>query len=80
MAIFIHSTHRVLAHLYRQFAAGTLSPLQGPELVKALRDNAELVQKIDGLKEAAYAAECIKNKDLVRYFCDKLYEMEAQSL
>lgn len=80
MAIFIHSTHRNLAHLYRQFMAGTLSPLQEPELLEAMRENAELVQKIDGLKEAAYAAECIKNKDLVRYFCEKLYELEAQSL
>ncbi|WP_212942363.1 DUF7667 family protein [Paenibacillus antibioticophila] len=78
MAIMVHPVHRNLAHLYQQILAGTLSPLQVPEFLMMLRRNMELVQEVDGYKEAAYAGQVIGNMDLVQHFAAKLDEMEAK--
>ncbi|GIO39268.1 hypothetical protein J41TS12_41290 [Paenibacillus antibioticophila] len=43
-----------------------------------LRRNMELVQEVDGYKEAAYAGQVIGNMDLVQHFAAKLDEMEAK--
>lgn len=75
--ITIHPTHRRLAELYLQYAAGTLQDIQAAELLHFLKLNAKLVQDIDGLKEAAYAAQCAGNMDLVQHFCQLIDEMEA---
>lgn len=75
--ISIHPTHRRLAELYLQYMAGTLQDIQAAELLHFLKLNAELVQQIDGLKEAAYAAQCAGNMDLVMHFCELIDEMEA---
>lgn len=78
--IAIHPTHRRLAELYRQYRAGTFTPLQAAELLHFLKLNAEIVQEIDGLKEAAYAAQRAGCMDLVQHFCSRLDELEATLL
>ncbi|ASA22045.1 DUF7667 family protein [Paenibacillus donghaensis] len=75
--ITIHPTHRRLAELYLQYMAGTLKDIQAAELLHFLKLNADLVRDIDGLKEAAYAAQCAGNMDLVQHFCELIDEMEA---
>lgn len=75
--IAIHPAHRRLAELYLQYMAGTLQDNQAAELLHFLKLNAKLVQDIDGLKEAAYAAQCAGNMDLVMHFCELIDEMEA---
>ncbi|OKP97756.1 hypothetical protein [Paenibacillus sp. P46E] len=75
--ITIHNTHRRLAELYLQYMAGTLQDIQAAELLHFLKLNAQLVQDIDGLKEAAYAAQCAGHMDLVMHFCELIDEMEA---
>ncbi|CAH1058818.1 DUF7667 family protein [Paenibacillus pseudetheri] len=76
--IAIHPAHRKLADLYHQFEKGTFTRIQQAEVVSFLKQNAEMVEQIDGLKEAAYAAQCIGNMDLVQHFTEKLEELEVQ--
>ncbi|WP_055108939.1 DUF7667 family protein [Paenibacillus ihumii] len=78
MAIMVHPVHRRVAELTIKMLKGGLNPFEASEMMHCLRANADLVQKIDGYKEAAYAAQCIGNDDLLQHFCMKLDEMEAK--
>ncbi|AIQ54549.1 DUF7667 family protein [Paenibacillus sp. FSL R7-0331] len=76
MAIAIHSSHRRLAELFLQYKKGTFSVFQMAELLKFLQENCDLVFEVDGLKEAAYAAQCAGNMELVQHFTLRLEELE----
>lgn len=78
MAIMVHPVHRRMAELLSKMQAGTLSIFEASEMMHCLRVNADLVHKIDGYKEAAYAGQVIGNMDLVQHFAAKLDEMEAK--
>lgn len=78
MAIMIHPVHRRMTELTAKMQRGDFSIFEATEMMHCLRVNAELVQKIDGYKEAAYAAQCNDQMDLVMHFTEKLDEMEAK--
>ncbi|WP_110933789.1 DUF7667 family protein [Paenibacillus bouchesdurhonensis] len=78
MAIMIHPVQRRLAELTIKMLQGGLNLFEASEMMHCLRANADLVQKIDGYKEAAYAAQCNEQMDLVMHFSQKLDEMEAK--
>ncbi|KAA8750069.1 MULTISPECIES: hypothetical protein [unclassified Paenibacillus] len=82
MSIAIHPVHRRLAELTIKAGktGGTfkLPPAEWMELMHCLQANATLVHKLDGYKEAAYAAQCNDQMDLVQHFTQLLDELEAQ--
>jgi len=78
MPIMIHPVHRRMAELFRKMKDGTLNVFEASEMMHCLQVNADLVHKIDGYKEAAYAGQVIGNMDLVQHFSAKLDEMEAK--
>ncbi|MFD5020033.1 hypothetical protein ACFWMP_14115 [Paenibacillus sp. NPDC058367] len=82
MGIVIHQSHRQLAAIaFLNINKKGELILGVPELkliMPLLLDNLNLVQEIDGIKEASYAAQCTGNMDLVQHFCEKLEELEAQ--
>lgn len=82
MTIAIHPVHRRLAELSikakRVGGVGNLSPAEFLEMLQCLQLNADFVQKVDGYKEAAYAAHCNDQMDLALHFSAKLDELEAK--
>lgn len=78
MAIMILPVHRRLAELHLIIKKRQLTVLEAADLMHCMQVNAKLVQEIDGFKEAAYAAQCNDQMDLVQHFSQKLDEMEAQ--
>lgn len=78
MAVIVHPVHRKLAKLYLKMKSRTLTLYDISELSHLFEKNAELVQEIDGYKEAAYTAQCSDQMDLVEHFSSKLDEMEAK--
>ncbi|WP_068783186.1 DUF7667 family protein [Paenibacillus phocaensis] len=78
MPIMIHPVHRRMAELFRKMQDGTLNVFEASEMMHCLRINTDLVHKIDGYKEAAYAGQVVGNMDLVQHFAAKLDEMEAK--
>lgn len=78
MAIMIHPVHRRLAELHLIVKSRQLTVFEAAEMMHCMQINADLVRKIDGYKEAAYAGQVIGNIDPVQYFAGKLEEMEAK--
>ncbi len=79
MAIMIHPVHRRMAELVTNSKAfASMNHSQLLELIQCLQVNADLVREIDGYKEAAYAAQCNDQMDLVQHFTEKHDEMEAK--
>lgn len=78
MAVIIHPVHRRMTELSLILNKRGLTSFEQLELVHCLKVNADLVQRADGFKEAAYAAQTAGNMDLVQHFSGKLDEMEAK--
>lgn len=82
MAIGIHPVHRRLAEIAikAKKSGGTfsLTPSDWMDLIHCLQVNATLVQKVDGYKEAAYAAQCNDQMDLVQHFVELLDGLEME--
>ncbi|MEK3718907.1 DUF7667 family protein [Paenibacillus sp. FSL R7-0333] len=82
MAVFIHPTHRALARI--TYMASNIKGeliLGEPELaliMPLLMDNLNIVQQVDGIKEATFAAHRAGNMDLEQHFTNKLTEWEEQ--
>lgn len=82
MAVFIHPTHRALARI-TYMCSNTKGELIIGEaelalIMPLLMDNLNIVQQVDGIKEATYTAHCLGNMDLEQHFTDKLSEWEEQ--
>lgn len=82
MAVAIHPVHRQLAliTLMNTDKKGNLiiGYAELKLILPLLKANLELVYKIDGLKEIAFAAQCNDQMDLVQHICEQLDELEAQ--
>jgi len=82
MAVFIHPTHRALARItyMNSNIKGELiiGEAELALIMPLLMDNLNIVQQVDGIKEATLAAHCTGNMDLAQHFTDKLIEWEAQ--
>lgn len=82
MAVFIHPTHRALARITYMNSNSKGELIIGePELkliMPLLMDNLNIVQQVDGIKEASFAAHRSGNMDLAQHFTDKLTEWEDQ--
>jgi len=82
--IGIHPVHRRLAELQlkaeRLGGYFRLSPLEQTELHHCLRANAELVQKLDGLKQLAFHAHEMGDMEWQQEICRKIDELEAKMI
>lgn len=80
--IGLHKSHRKLALItfmnLNKKGELILGTSELKLIMPLLMENLKLVQEIDGLKEASFAAQCNGQMDLVQYFCEKLEELETQ--
>lgn len=82
MNIGIHKTHRTLAKLYmnskRNDGRVVLTSPEYMLLMALLEINAELVHKLDSLKELAFHAHEVGDFEWEQDICKQIEELEAQ--
>lgn len=75
--LVISPVHRRLAELHIAIKQRGLTYSEQLELVHCLQVNADLVRKIDELKQLAYVAQLSGDMEWVQEICAKIEEVEA---
>lgn len=78
--IGIHPIHRRLTELHLTYQKRGWSRQDLIEIQHCLRVNAELVQKLDALKELAFHAHEMGDMDWEQNLCKQIDELEAKMI